>query len=52
MHEPGFDDDYPDFSIEERFAKWEAMTPAEQQAIIDNNARMDEAFFNADDDSW
>lgn len=56
MQEPGFDDDRPDWAGEElvatRIAEWDAKTPAEQDAIIERNMKLHEAFLNADDDHW
>jgi hypothetical protein len=52
MQEPGFDDDYPDFSVEERLAEWEAKTPAEQEEIIQQNMKLHESFLMMDDDHW
>jgi predicted Fe-S protein YdhL (DUF1289 family) len=52
MQEPGFDDDYPDFSVEEEIAEWTAMTQEQQQAIIDQNMKIYSAFLMMDDDHW
>jgi hypothetical protein len=52
MQEPGFDDDYPEFSVEEEIAEWDAMNTEQQQAIIDQNMKIYSAFLTADDDHW
>ena len=52
MHEPGFDDDYPDFSVEDRLREWDAKTPAEQEEVIQLNMKLHESFLMMDDDIW